>query len=261
MIKNELSTLGYTHLGIDEVARMVGYTDAQSLCIAMGKADLLITPFANSLLRGIWEKEDLDSRAHEYRVEIQTKQAVFSNDGDVFVIEHAGNRELALCEVCNPRPGDPILGSILPQDKIKIHVNGCRLLTPDSMRGGNTIKLRWGTEAEREARAITLQVYAHDREGLLNDVTNLFRDDEININFLWSKTENFRALIIFSADVSETGEVIRFLHRALDLKNVINASYMGQTKSEHIIPENFFDGNPECDLKVLEESYQGVIGK
>ncbi len=262
MIKNELATMGKSEFPLEEVRKILRYSSVDELCISMGRAELLIAEFSNTLLEGLWEKEDLDSRSNsDYRNKFTTSQAVFSPEEDMFIIEHSGDRELLLCDVCRPRPGDPITGSILPNNQVNIHVNGCRLLTPDSMRGGHAIKLRWGSETDKDNRAVTLQVYAHDREGLLNDITTIFREDEININFLWSKTEHYKALIIFSADVSRTNAVIRFLHRAQDLRNVIHAGYLGQTKSEHIIPENFFAGNPECNLKELDKKYASDIGK
>ena len=262
MIKTELQTLGKPYLDMEEVCKILDYPTTNELFAAMGRADLLISEFANRLMAGLWEADDLNSQAgYDYKNEFLSSQAVFSSDGDMFIIEHSGDRQLKLCQVCNPRPGDPIIGSILHKDQVVIHVNGCRLLTPDTMRGGFSLKLRWGSETAKPMRAVTMQIYAHDREGLLNDVTSLFKLDEININFLWSKTEHYKALIIFSANVSETPQVVRFLHRAQDLRNVIHAGYMGQTKSEHIMPEHFFAGNPECNLKELEKRYFVEIGK
>ena len=257
MAKNELVMLNHPDMPFEHVCAILGFNTPEELFTTMGRAELTISEFSNQILRGLWEEDALSGKVNrDYRNEFQSSQAVFSPEGEMFIIEHSGNRELELCEVCNPRPGDSIAGSIiLRRNLVTIHTDGCRLLTPDTMRGGNIIELRWGNEKHKETRAISMQVYAHDRDGLLNDITNLFKEDEININFLWSKTEHFKALIVFSADICDAAQVVRFLHKSHDLKNVIYAGYLGQTHPDHMVPEKFFEGNPDCNLKDLESMF------
>ncbi|MEM8862721.1 MAG: TGS domain-containing protein [Chloroflexota bacterium] len=256
MLKNELDIIGLPYISYSDIAKKLNFKSEKMLFIALGRVELTVSEVSTKLMSDLWAQEDKSGRTvYDYKNEFISSQAVFSADGDMFIIEHSGDRQLKLCEICQPRPGDSILGAISRKDHVTVHAEGCRLLTPDTMRGGNALKLRWGAETSQPRRAVTLRVYAHDREGLLNDITNLFKQDKININFLWSKTEHFKALIVFSADVADTNEVVGFLHRANHLSNVIHAAYMGPTLNDHIIPETFFAGNPECNLKQLEEIY------
>ncbi|MFT7585794.1 MAG: guanosine-3',5'-bis(diphosphate) 3'-pyrophosphohydrolase [Cellvibrionaceae bacterium] len=259
MVENELWILNQPKRPFAEVCKILNFNTSKELFTALGRTELSISEFSNRMLTWLWEEEAYTDC--DYRNENLSSQAVFSADDEMFVIEQTGDRELQLCEICNPRPGDPIVGAILQENFVTIHADGCRLLTPDAMRGGNALQLRWGVETDKETRAITMRVYAHDRDGLLNDITSLFMEDEININFLWSKTEQFKALIIFSADIREAAQVIRFLHKVHDLKNVIHADYMGQTQLDHIIPEKFFAENPDFNFQGLENLFISEINR
>ncbi|MEM9773471.1 MAG: HD domain-containing protein [Chloroflexota bacterium] len=256
MLQNELDGMGLPYISSADIARKMNFKSEGDLFQALGRVEILVADVSNKLLTDLWDAEDEAAQTvYAYKNEFVSSQAVFSKDGDMYIIEHSGDRQLQLCTLCQPRPGDSIVGAISRKEQVMVHTEGCRLLTPDTRQGGKTIQLRWGAETDRAHRAVTLKIYAHDREGLLNDITNLFKIDKININFLWSKTEHFKALIIFSADVTNTTEVVGFLHRANHLSNVIHAAYMGPTHSDHVIPEKFFDGNPECNLKELEKTY------
>lgn len=257
MAKNELFILNQSDLPSTEACKILNYETPEDLFTALGRTELSISEFSNQILASLWgEGVEDDEKEDDYKNGLLTSQAVFSADNELFIIEHTGDRELELCPICKPRPGAPIIGAILNKNLVKIHTDGCRLLTPDTMRGGNALRLRWGHEKEKETRAITMRVYAHDRDGLLNDITSLFKRDEININFLWSKTESFKALIIFSANIGNTEQIVRFLHKAHDLKNVIHAGYMGQTRKDHFSPETFLKENPDSDLPNLGDVFQ-----
>lgn len=256
MLQNELKALGLSYFSHTDIAQKMNYKNKQALFQALGRVEILVADVSNTLMKDLWEAEnEAGQTVFAYKNEFVSSQAVFSQDGQMYIIEHSGDRKLKLCTVCQPRPGDSIIGVILHKEQVTVHTEGCRLLNPDAMQGGKTIQLRWGAEIDQSHRAITLRVYAHDREGLINDITNLFKKDKININFLWSKTEQFKALIIFSADVTNTETVVSFLHRANHLSNVIHATYMGPTQRDHVIPENFFDSNPDCAMKQLEKIY------
>jgi len=256
MAKNELFMLNQPDMPFTEVCKIFNLDTPEELFKALGRTELSTSEFSDQILARLWANDtQTETEINEYKNGFLTSQAIFSADNDMFIIEHSGNRELELCSICNPRPGDPIIGSILRKNLVRIHTDGCSLLTPDTMRGGNALRLRWGSETTKETQAVTLRVYAHDRDGLLNDITNLFKQDEINLNFLWSQTEHFKALIVFSANYYDPEQVVQFLHKAHDLKNVIHAGYMGPTRSNHFNPANFFNENPDSTVEELEKIF------
>ncbi|MEM7802259.1 MAG: ACT domain-containing protein, partial [Chloroflexota bacterium] len=125
--------------------------------------------------------------------------------------------------------------------RVTVHSIGCRLLAPDEIRG-RCLKLRWGAEQQENAfaRQVSFQITAFDRDGLLHEITHFMRDESINISNIWSHTVSYKATIVFSAEMKSPRQVISFLHRVLELSNVTQATYLGRTSEDHIIPERFF---------------------
>ena len=114
MVKNELFVLNQSEIPFIEVCKSLNFETPEELFTAVGRTELSISEFSNQVLTDLWEKEALNGQtSKEYRNEFLSSQAVFSPDGEMFIIEHSGERGLELCKICNPRPGDPIVGSIL----------------------------------------------------------------------------------------------------------------------------------------------------
>jgi len=90
---------------------------------------------------------------------------------------------------------------------------------PEDKRG-RLIPVSWGEEPEREA--ITLEVDAHDRPGLLGEVGNAF--SECGINLLRVNTETNRedrsVRMELEAEFSDLGELSHLFDRLQSLSSV-----------------------------------------
>ena len=235
LLEMELRAIQLEMTPHEDIAQLCRYPSTDKLYLAIGRADLSPSKMATQILTAIWEQNESESG------ESLNGQAIFTDEGDLYIIENAGERALHRCKTCKPRPGDKIVGFIRKDNKVTVHSEGCRLLAPDEIRG-RCLKLRWGEEMQNAdlTRHVSFQILAYDRDGLIHEITQIIKDDSINISMLWSHVINFQATIVFSAEMRTPYQVIRFLHRVQEMKNVIYAYYLGRTSEEHIIPERFF---------------------
>ncbi len=104
------------------------------------------------------------------------------------VVEGVHDVEVRFSKCCNPVPGDDIVGFITRGRGISIHRKDCvNLLNMSEENGGRTIEVVWSDESTKEDEGTflsELNIYAHDRNGLLSDITKTFSELDINIHKL-----------------------------------------------------------------------------
>lgn len=211
LLRSELYMLGlpnYSHL---LVAGWFGFSKAEDLYHALGRAEVLPSAVATKVLTDTWAQEPEEGT---------NGQMAESADGEWFIISNAGERDLKMCKRCNPRPGDNIIGFIRKNDQVTVHSIACPLIRQDEMHGGRSLKLRWGEEGR--GRPVAMRIDVHDRDGLLSEIADLMSREHINITMLCSRTIRHRATLILGVKVATPRQVVRVLHRIQAMVNVIN---------------------------------------
>jgi RelA/SpoT family (p)ppGpp synthetase len=232
ILHNELNMLGLAHYDHGEIADVWGYETPDELYYALGRAELLPTAIATKILADKWQQTIPASTPEQQMVE--------GRDHKPFVLHNTGKRRLRLCQKCNPRPGDEIIGFIRKDNSVTIHTLGCTYMRPDNLRGGHALKLRWGGEETEPKRPLSVHISAHDRDGLLSEIANLMRDEHINITVLCSKSNAHQhvAHIVMRLAVSNPRQTVRVLHRIHSLANIIVVRCLNTDAPEQAQLEN-----------------------
>ena len=93
---------------------------------------------------------------------------------------------------CSPVPGDEIVGFVTRGRGVSIHRTDCvNILHLSDMERARLIEAEWQAGAEREEFGeyhAEIKIFAHDRSGLLVDITRVFTEADINISGIHSKT-------------------------------------------------------------------------
>ncbi len=241
LLQEELAMLSRDNYDYQQAAEALGFESADDLFFAIGRAEILPTAVATRVLADTWTQEPVQ--------EIGT--AVQNNRGEWFVVRNAGDRPLRLCGTCQPRPHDQIIGFLRKDGFLTVHSTACRTLTSDALRAGRSLKLRWGEDKVEVRRPVVLQINVHDRDGLLNDITEVLRLEQSNITMICSRSLNYRATLVLGIEVTTPRQVFRILHRIQALVNIISVRYIGQA-------EKPTDGEADkfkvtCPADLLEE--------
>ncbi len=213
LLQDELRMLGFSHFDHINAARLLGYETTNHLYHALGRAEILPTVVATSVLDAKWADEPLRN----------LDNMVNGRSGEGYIITHADGRQLRLCATCDPRPRDAIVGYLRKNGEVTVHKEGCHSLRANRA-SERRIKLGWGQATQRKARMITVQVDVFDRAGLLYDITTLLQEEQINIPFIYTPPPKRAGemRIVMSFEVVRPRQAVRILHQIRALVNVYN---------------------------------------
>lgn len=172
LIERELARLDLRHATIDDVAAVLGYPGTDELYAAVGYGDRSTQSVAGAALGIELEKAPPPPPPVEEPPPAPKKQVTrgLRIDG---VDEVVGRR--ARC--CNPIPGDDVVGFITRGRGVAVHLRRCPnvLATTEPER---LVEVEWGGG---DAHAVDLEIRAHDRAGLMSELSKLVTAVGVNI--------------------------------------------------------------------------------
>jgi len=210
LLKIELSTIGLPDYSPEEAAKLLGYPSIIALYYALGRADMLTEELAVNILLDDWEQASVYDDTF----------TVYSTDGIEYAIVNTQKRELHLCGSCLPTPPDVISGYVRANDTVTVHHATCHVFNRGKI-SGQTLRLQWAKTAVHKIRTITIRINVVDRYGLLHEITELLRDEQINISQIntYSLQEgNVRMLFSLAMDTPQ--RLVRILHQIRAMDNV-----------------------------------------
>jgi GTP pyrophosphokinase len=84
------------------------------------------------------------------------------------------------------------------------------------------LQAQWGNY--KSARfAADIEIEAHDRRGLLRDITELFSHEKVNVTKVNTQSEDDFAHMRFSIEIADLGQLSRLLALLHQVENVISA--------------------------------------
>jgi RelA/SpoT family (p)ppGpp synthetase len=208
-----LFNMPYSH---NEVVKLCGFANLEALYRALGRADRTPKDIAVTLLKQDWRAEPT----------LQSGQIVEMAGGQKQMIIGANSYALHLCRICQPQPGDGIIGFVRSRTAVTVHQEQCRTLSPDP-RHERRIKLGWRNVEKEAMRALTVQVDVHDRGGLLLEITALINRLEVNISGVWTvRSKANQKQLLLEIEVCSPEQFATILHRIQALVNVQDVRYL-----------------------------------
>ena len=203
----------------DLVARYCGFEELDDFLAAIGYGDVTSQTIAQRVIE--YERSQQSEEEPEKLIK-QSPHRTVSIDG----VQVAGLDGVlahpALC--CNPVPGDPIVGYVTKGRGVSIHKTNCPNIVSLIKRADHArlVEVQWGAKSA-EMYAVSIQVKAYDRAGLLRDVTGLVADEKINMQSAEAVTgmKNNMAVINATLELSNISQLTRIMTRIERLPNVL----------------------------------------
>ncbi|WP_018880603.1 bifunctional (p)ppGpp synthetase/guanosine-3',5'-bis(diphosphate) 3'-pyrophosphohydrolase [Thioalkalivibrio sp. ALE30] len=202
------------------LAEAMKYQTFDELLVALGAGDITTAQIAGRISQQMRE-----TRGREKPAAPPAPQRPRRHDGeakeDDIKIRGVGGLLTTRAGCCNPQPGDPIIGFITRGAGVSVHRSDCvNILHLPEEKRGRLIPVSWGEEPEREA--ITLEVDAHDRPGLLGEVGNAFSECGINLLRVNTQTnrEDRSVRMELEAEYSDLGELSNLFDRLQALGSI-----------------------------------------
>jgi GTP pyrophosphokinase len=129
--------------------------------------------------------------------------------------------QLARC--CRPAPPDAIVGFVTRGRGISVHRRDCRNLAQLLIRQPErALETQWG-EPGNGVFPVDIAVQAHDRQGLLRDISEVFSRERINVTAVNTQSRQHIATMFFTAEVTDLDHLRRALAQIAEVNGVFSA--------------------------------------
>lgn len=212
IVKKDLQRLGLSDIDMNEIAKELDFKSTDDLYVAVGCGDLSSMRVINKINEGL-KVSPLQILQPRSAPTDKTKSSGITVIG-------TGSIYTTFAKCCNPAPGDDIVGYITKGRGATIHKADC----PNIIRVKNRerlINVSWGTPEQRYP--VTVTVRAYDRQGLINDITNLLVSEDVNLENINVKVAHNYANIQIVLDVLNIVQLSRVLTLIEGLPNVVEA--------------------------------------
>ena len=214
-VEREMQREGQTGASLEALAQKFGYDKADEFFAAVGREVVRPREIQNAL-RG-----EAAPAPEPETVVAKKSKAEAGGSGILIVGVDRLLTQLAKC--CKPAPPDGIVGFVTRGRGVSIHRATCKSLAA-LLRAHpeRTIEAHWG-EQGAGIFAVDVIVQAHDRQGLLRDISEVFSRQRINVTAVNTASRQHVATMAFTVEVAGVDQLARTLAEIRDVPGVFSA--------------------------------------
>jgi len=218
LVLRELQRLGQPGLNLDDLAVRLGLGRSEDLFIAMARATLNMRQLQAAVRAG--EVPGEERAGAELTVRRQRDSDVAEKG---ILIVGVGRLLTQLAGCCKPAPPDPIVGFVTRGRGVSVHRADCsNFVHMRAMHPERVIESTWGGSTDG-VFAVDIVVDAHDRQGLLRDVSDVLAREKINVIAVNTQSRQGNAHMSFTAEVASVPQLERTLVLLHAVQGVVGA--------------------------------------
>ena len=216
---------------MDAIMRKYGFRDWDSVLAAIGHGALK----EGQIIGRLQEYYDRDHKKEltneEILASINDNQAssgksirIRSKGG--ILVKGTADLSVRFSKCCSPVPGDEIVGFVTRGRGISIHRTDCvNIINLPEMERSRLMEADWAATDDQGSGSYVCEInlYAHDRSGLLSDVSKVFTEKNISIISLNTRT-NRQGMVTMQIgfEVSGRDALNNIMERLHSIENVID---------------------------------------
>jgi GTP pyrophosphokinase len=216
IVERELQREGMTGANLDHLAQQLGYAKSEDLFAAAGREEIGVK-LLQTALRGAAPAEP------EQEALLPGKSRADAKDSGILIV---GMDKLMtqLAKCCRPAPPDAIAGFVTRGRGVSIHRRNCRdLQRLAKLQPERMIEADWGKQKEG-VFSVDIVVQAHDRQGLLRDISEVLSREKINVTGVNTQSKQHMAYMSFTVEISGLEQLQRTLEFVREVQGVLSAS-------------------------------------
>ena len=212
------------------VQKKYGFRDWESVLAAVGHGGLKEGQVVNRLVEeyGKEHKQEITDEVVQERVAEAAKNKVhIAKSKSGIVVKGIDDMAVRFSRCCNPVPGDEIVGFVTRGRGLSIHRTDCvNMLHLTEAERARLIDAEWESEVTEESGGQYLseiKMYAHDRQGLLMEMSRIFTEAEVDVKSMNVRTsKQGTATIETGFIVHDKEELARIVKKLRQLEGVID---------------------------------------
>jgi GTP pyrophosphokinase len=216
IVERELQREGMTGANLDHLAQQLGYARSEEMFAAAGREEI-----GAKLLQTALRGAPAAAPAQEALLPGKSR-ADASGSGILVVGMDKLLTQLAKC--CRPAPPDAIAGFVTRGRGVSIHRRNCRdLQRLAELQPERMIEAAWGQQKDG-VFSVDIVVQAHDRQGLLRDISEVLSREKINVTGVNTQSKQHMAYMSFTVEISDLEQLQRTLAQVREVQGVLTAS-------------------------------------
>ena len=213
---------------MEKVRLKYSYKDWNSLVASVGHGGLKEGQIVNKLVEEYnktHRKEITDQDVLNSTIGEKAENKTHTSKSGI-IVEGMDDVAVRFSKCCSPVPGDEIIGFVTRGRGVSIHRTDCMNIInlPDFERG-RLIEASWAAdEGKQDGKYMTeIVIYAHNRVGILTDLSKIFTEKNIDVNSINSRTSKSEiATISMSFAIQGTEELNSLISRIRQIDSIID---------------------------------------
>ncbi|CAH9066077.1 GTP pyrophosphokinase [Pseudoalteromonas holothuriae] len=215
ILDTQLAKLDLTYKQLEPAIARFNFKNVDDLMAAVGAGDIRLNQFLNYV-------QDKPEELPKLKIASPRKR---KGDKNGVVVDGVGSLMSHVAKCCQPVPGDEIVGYITQGRGIAVHRTDCDAFAHISdLHPEREVAVSWSEEIQ-SAYAITIRVEAHDRQGLIRDISSVLANEKVNVLNMNVQTNDERAVAIFEmkVEVSDLSSMNRLLTKLQQIDGVFES--------------------------------------
>ena len=214
---------------MDIVRTKYGFKEWDALLATVGHGGLKEGQIVNRLLDQY--KKDHDEPISDQQVlDIIDKnaqgQGLISSSKSGVIVEGMDDVAVRFSKCCAPVPGDEIVGFVTRGRGVSLHRTDCiNMINLPDMERNRLIEASWAEDqSTHEGKYNTeIVIYAHNRVGILSDLSKIFTENDIDVISINSRTsKNEIATITMAFQINSTDELNDIIAKIRQIDSIID---------------------------------------
>ncbi|MCI5849529.1 MAG: bifunctional (p)ppGpp synthetase/guanosine-3',5'-bis(diphosphate) 3'-pyrophosphohydrolase [Lachnoclostridium sp.] len=219
----------------EKCLRKYGFRDWDALLASIGHGGLKEGQIVNKLYES-YKKKNIENMTNkqvieqleENNIKAQENSGSKSHKKSGIIVEGIDDLAVRFSKCCSPVPGDEIIGFVTRGRGISIHRTDCVnvLSMPESDRA-RLMDAEWEEDAvtkkNGELYMTEVCLYAHNRTGILLDISKIFMELKVDIKSVTTRTsKQDLATIAISFEISGIDELNHIIKKLRNIESVID---------------------------------------
>ena len=175
------------------VQQKYGFRDWESVLAAIGHGGLKEGQVVNRLMEEYQKdhkKEITDETILETLSGVPSQKVHIAKSKSGIIVKGIDDMAVRFSKCCNPVPGDEIVGFVTRGRGMSIHRTDCvNMLHLSAAERERLIDAEWEGAGDNGGQYLAeLKMYAHDRQGLLMDISKIFTEAKLDVKSMNVRT-------------------------------------------------------------------------
>jgi len=219
-VEKLLQREGKTAVKLDDLAVQLGFDNANALFEDVGK-----DAFSLRQIEMVLRPDALQPSDAQAPVLRKARSGNNPTKGGLLVVG-VDSLMTQMAKCCKPAPPDAIVGFVTRGKGVSVHRADCSNLAEMVARNGERlIDVDWGLgqAAGNSVYPVDVAVIAHDRQGLLRDISEVFSKENMNVIGVQTQSIKGVAWMTFTVEVTNSAGLQKVLALVLELPGVSSA--------------------------------------